>query len=95
MSEYLSLVVKLIMAFGVCFQLPLLLLGLSKLGLLTTETLQRNRKYAFLIIVVVAAVITPPDLISPLSLIVPLYILYEASIALVKLSSKRKGVDLC
>jgi sec-independent protein translocase protein TatC len=93
MSEYLSLIMKLIMAFGVCFQLPLILVGLAKLGVISLQSLQRNRKYAFLIIVVVAAVITPPDIISPLSLIIPLYTLYEISINLVKLSLKQKGLD--
>lgn len=91
MEEYFSLILKLILAFGICFQLPLILLGLAKLGLLSLQTLERNRKYAFLIIVIVAAVITPPDIISPLSLIIPLYSLYEISIGLVKLSMKKKG----
>ncbi len=91
MSEYLSLMVKLIMTFGLCFQLPLILLGLFQLGLLTLESLKRNRKYAFLMIVIVAAILTPPDIISPLSLIIPLYTLYEISIGLVKMSLKRKG----
>ncbi len=91
MEEYFSLILKLIMAFGLCFQLPLLLFGLTKLGILSLESLQKNRKYAFLIIVIVAAIITPPDIISPLSLIVPLYSLYEISIGLVKLSLKKKG----
>ncbi|MBS0272016.1 MAG: twin-arginine translocase subunit TatC [Proteobacteria bacterium] len=92
MSEYLSLILKLMLAFGLCFQLPLLLFGLTKLGFLTLETLERKRKYAFLIIVIVAAIITPPDIISPLSLIIPLYTLYEISIILVKISLKRKGL---
>lgn len=91
MSEYLSLMIKLILAFGLCFQLPIVILGLAKIKLLSLETLQRKRKYAFLIIVIVAAVITPPDIISPLSLIVPLYTLYEISIGLLKLSLRRKG----
>lgn len=90
-SEYLALMIKLILAFGLCFQLPIIILGLSKLGVLSLENLQRKRKYAFLIIVVVAAVITPPDIISPLSLIIPLYTLYEISIGLLKISLKRKG----
>jgi sec-independent protein translocase protein TatC len=93
MSEYLSLMIKLILAFGLCFQLPLVILGLSKLGILTLESLEGKRKYAFLIIVVIAAVLTPPDIISPLSLIIPLYTLYEISIGLVKMSLKRKGLD--
>lgn len=90
MSEYLSLMMKLVLAFGLCFQLPIILFGLAKLGILSLETLTRKRKYAFLIIVIVAAVMTPPDIISPLSLIIPLYTLYEISIGLLKLSSKRK-----
>ncbi|MBP6952242.1 MAG: twin-arginine translocase subunit TatC [Alphaproteobacteria bacterium] len=92
MGEYLTLILKLIMAFGLCFQLPLILVGLVQLGFLTLESLKRNRKYAFLSIVIVAALITPPDIISPLSLIIPLYTLYEISIGLVKLSSRRKGL---
>jgi len=91
MSEYLALIIKLIMAFGLCFQLPLFILGLFKLGIISLEMLKRQRKYAFLIIVIVAAIITPPDIISPLSLIIPLYALYEISITLVKISLKRKG----
>lgn len=91
MSEYLSLMIKLILAFGLCFQLPIVMLGLAKVGVISLETLQRKRKYAFLTIVIVAAIITPPDIISPLSLIVPLYTLYEISIGLLKISLRRKG----
>lgn len=91
MGEYFSLILKLILAFGLCFQLPLLLLGLAKIGAISLQSLQRNRKYAFLIIVIVAALFTPPDIISPLSLIIPLYTLYEISIGLVKFSLERKG----
>lgn len=86
-SEYLSLVLKLIFAFGLSFQLPVILVLLAKGGLLTAEQLASKRKYAFLAIVVVAAIITPPDIISPISLIIPLYALYEISLFLVK------GVD--
>lgn len=92
MSEYLSLVTKLILAFGFCFQLPLVILGLSLVGVVSVETLKRQRKYAFLCIVVVAAIITPPDIISPLSLIVPLYSLYEISISLVRIWRTKKGL---
>lgn len=89
MSEYLSLILKLILAFGICFQLPLVLIGMVKLRLISLETLQHNRKYAFLLIVVLAAIITPPDLISPLSLIIPLYGLYEMSINIIKFISRK------
>lgn len=92
MSEYLSLIIKLILAFGLCFQLPLLILGFANIGIISLENLKRKRKYAFLIIVVVAAIITPPDIISPLSLIIPLYTLYEISIGLLKLSLRKKGL---
>jgi sec-independent protein translocase protein TatC len=94
MSEYLTLVIKLILAFGLCFQLPLVLLGLCHIGVLSPESLKRHRKYAFLIIVIVSAIITPPDIISPLSLIIPLYSLYEISIILVNIySSDFKNSD--
>lgn len=93
MSEYLSLILKLILAFGLCFQLPLVILGLFKLKILSLQTLTRHRKYAFLIIVILAAVMTPPDIISPLSLIIPLYALYEISIGLVKFSYYKKKVE--
>lgn len=92
MSEYLALIIKLILAFGLCFQLPLVLVGLAKIGVISLESLERKRKYAFLIIVVVAAIITPPDIISPLSLIIPLYTLYEISIGLLRIGVKRKGI---
>ena len=90
MSEYLSLILKLVLAFGICFQLPLVLVGLHKIGLVTLETLRKNRKYAFLIIVIIAAVMTPPDIISPLGLIIPLYALYEMSIILITFSLRKK-----
>lgn len=88
MSEYLSLILKLILAFGLCFQLPLVILGFFKLEILSLEALTRHRKYAFLCIVIIAAVMTPPDIISPLSLIIPLYALYELSIGLVKFGTR-------
>lgn len=87
MSEYLALMIKLILAFGLCFQLPLILVGLCQIGMLSPESLKRQRKYAFLLIVIVSAIITPPDIMSPLSLIIPLYSLYEISIILVNIYS--------
>lgn len=94
-SEYLSLVMKLIFAFGVCFQLPILLTLLAYNGTITRAQLQAHRKYAFLGIVIVCALITPPDLLSPISLIVPIYGLYELSIFLIKIVERRGLKDLC
>ncbi len=82
MGDYLSLVMHLIIAFGLSFQLPVVLVLLVKSGLMTLETLKRGRRYAIVIIVAIAAVITPPDVFSQIALSVPLYMLYEISILL-------------
>lgn len=87
-NEYLSTVMKLIFAFGFCFELPVLLTLLARIGVVTAEKLTRSRKYAFLAIVVVAAILTPPDFLSPFGLIVPMVVLYEISIFLVKWMGK-------
>lgn len=79
-SDYLSLSMHLIMAFGLSFQLPVVLVLLVRAGLLSVEKLRAGRRYAVVIIVTVAAFITPPDLFSQIALSVPLYLLYEASI---------------
>ncbi len=79
-GEYLSLSMHLILAFGLSFQLPLILILLVKTGLMQVDTLRRGRRYAIVIIVTVAAFITPPDAFSQIALSVPLYLLYEISI---------------
>ncbi|MFW0777212.1 MAG: twin-arginine translocase subunit TatC [Rickettsiales bacterium] len=89
-ADYLSLSMHLIIAFGLSFQLPLVLILLVKAGLMQLETLKRGRRYAIVIIVAVAAIITPPDVFSQIALSVPLYLLYEISILLC--SSKKKEV---
>lgn len=81
-ADYLSIVMHLIIAFGLSFQLPVVLILLVKAGLLSVETLRRGRRYAIVIIVTVAAFITPPDMFSQIALSVPLYLLYEISILL-------------
>lgn len=83
-GEYLSLVMHLIMAFGLSFQLPVVLVLLVRSGMMKLETLKRGRRYAVVIIVAVAAFITPPDVFSQIALSVPLYLLYEISILLCK-----------
>jgi len=81
-GDYLSLSMHLILAFGLSFQLPIILMLLVKSGAMTRESLRHGRRYAAVIIVTVAAFITPPDLFSQIALSVPLYFLYELSILL-------------
>ena len=88
-SEYLSLVMKLIFAFGICFELPVLLLLLTKSGIMTPQDLANKRKYAILISFVVAAILTPPDVISQVLLALPMIVLYEFSILLSKINFKK------
>lgn len=79
-NEYLSLVMKLIFAFGFCFQLPVLLTLLAKVGIASAQGMRDKRKYAIVGVFVVAAVITPPDPISQITLAIPIILLYEISI---------------
>jgi len=79
-SEYVKLVMQLIFAFGFCFQMPVLLTLLTRVGIITSDTLKRKRRYAIVIVFIVAAIVTPPDPISQCSLALPLLILYEASV---------------
>ena len=79
-SEYLSLVMRLMFAFGLSFELPVILLLLVKVGLATPEGLASKRKYAILLAFVAAAILTPPDVISQVLLAVPVIVLYEISI---------------
>lgn len=79
-NEYLSLVMQLLLAFGFSFQLPIALMLLVRIGALSKTFLVKNRKYAFLIIMIVSAFLTPPDVLSMLGLAFPLYLLYEISL---------------
>ena len=79
-SEYLSLVMRLMFAFGVSFELPVILLLLTKAGIVTPAGLARNRKYAILIAFIAAAILTPPDVISQVMLAIPVILLYEISV---------------
>lgn len=80
MSEYLSLIMHIMLAFGLSFQLPVLLILLARVGIVTAEALAKSRRYAIVILLSVAAVLTPPDVLSQIGLFIPLYFLYEISI---------------
>jgi sec-independent protein translocase protein TatC len=89
-SEYLDLVTHLLLAFGLCFQLPVVLTLAGMAELIKADTLSKGRRYAFVGIIVVAALVTPPDMISPFLLAIPIYGLYEASIWCVRLIEGRR-----
>ena len=90
-NEYLSLIMRLIFAFGISFQLPVLLSLLARVGFIDSQYLIKRRKYVIVIIFAVAAILTPPDPITQIGLGIPLLILYELSILSVKLIEKKKN----
>jgi sec-independent protein translocase protein TatC len=92
-SEYLSLIMALIIGFGICFQLPVLLTLLGRAGLITSESLKKYRRHAIFGVFVVAAVLTPPDPISQIALAVPTVLLYELSIYAVRLAEKKHAAS--
>ncbi len=93
-QEYLSLTIKFIVAFGLCFQLPVLLTLMGKAGLVSAEGLGNVRKYAVVGILVLAALVTPPDVITQVILFVVVYGLYEISIFLVRRVEKQREQKL-
>lgn len=91
MGEYLDLVTSLILAFGVAFLLPVLLMLLERAGIITRQQLKSGRRYAVVASFVIAAVLTPPDLWSQLALAVPLVMLYEISIIAIWFTERRRA----
>ncbi len=90
-GEYLSLVMHFILAFGIAFLLPVLLMLMERAGLVTRDQLKRGRRYAILVAFVVAAVATPPDVLSQFMLAVPLILLYELSLIAIWFTERRRA----
>jgi sec-independent protein translocase protein TatC len=90
-GEYLSLVMKLLFAFGLAFQLPVALTLMGRVGLISAEQLSKNRRFAIVGVFAGAAVITPPDIISQITLAIPILVLYEISIIAVRMVERRRA----
>lgn len=90
-DQYLSLVMHLIFAFGICFELPVVMTLLARVGMITSKGMRDKRRYAVVAAFVVAAVLTPPDVISQVSLAIPTMLLYEISIFSVRFVERSRG----
>jgi sec-independent protein translocase protein TatC len=93
-DQYLSLVMRLIFAFGLCFELPVVMTLLGRVGLVTSKGMREKRKYAIVVTFIVAAILTPPDVISQIGLALPTMVLYEISIYSVKMIERSRGDDV-
>jgi sec-independent protein translocase protein TatC len=91
MGEYLSFVMHFILAFGIAFLLPVLLMLVERAGLVTRDQLKRGRRYAILVAFVIAAVATPPDVLSQFMLAIPLILLYEISLVAIWFTERRRA----
>ena len=92
-NKYLSLIMRLIFAFGISFQLPVLLNLLARVGVVNSNYLKKRRRYVIVIIFALAAILTPPDPITQVGLAIPLLLLYELSIITVKLTENKKDKE--
>ncbi|NNV07828.1 twin-arginine translocase subunit TatC [Geobacillus sp. C56-T2] len=88
-NEYFQFLLQLVLPFGVVFQLPIVVLFFTRLGLITPQFLVRVRKYAYLVLLIIAAIITPPDLLSQVIVMIPLTLLYEGSIWIAKIGYRK------
>ena len=93
MREYLSFASKLLLAFGLVFELPLIVTFLARLGIVSVDFLKKNRKYALLLFFVAAAILTPPDVVTQVMMALPLILLYEISIIGAGIFGKKKPED--
>ncbi len=90
-NEYFSFAIRLLFCFGIAFELPVVIYFLSKIGIVTPELLRKKRKYAVLLMFVVGAILTPPDVVSQVMLAAPLILLYEIGIIVAKIGTKKKA----
>jgi len=93
MREYLGFSMKLLLAFAIIFELPIFMFFLAKIGLVNSQVLKKRRKYAILIIFAVAATLTPPDVVTQTMMAIPLILLYELSILVVRKGEKNKDIQ--